>query len=92
MKLSRVQIERMVRKVITELRVQGVASYKVTEDKILACGVEAIEKELGKERDLDREVHKMLDDLERQNPGGFERHKMFILLKNRLAKDRKVVL
>jgi hypothetical protein len=34
----------------------------------------------------------MMDDLERQNPGGFQRFKMFPMLKRRLAKEKGIIL
>jgi len=92
MKLSRPQIEQLVTRVFTELQNQGVATFKVPIEKILSRGVEIIEKEYQRERDLEREVHKKLDELEAENPGGFERHKMFHLLKKRMATERKVIL
>jgi len=41
---------------------------------------------------LDVEVNRLMDDLERQNPGEFQRFKMFPLLKKRLAKEKGIIL
>lgn len=45
-----------------------------------------------REDDLAHEVNRMLDDLERQDPGGFERRKMFAMIKVKLAKQKGIVL
>ncbi len=92
MKLSRPQIEQLVRRVFTELQGSGVATLKAPIEKILARGVELIEAEYRKERELEREVHRVLDDLEKQESEGFDRHKMFLMLKRRMAQERKLVL
>lgn len=50
-----------------------------------------INKNFQEEKDLNREVEKMMDDLEDQGET-FERHKMRPLIKSRLAKKRGFVL
>jgi hypothetical protein len=92
MKLTKVQIERLVRTVLTELKTQKLATFKVPEDKILKRGIELIDEEYQAEKDLETEAKKMIDDLERKQGGGFERHKMFLMIKNELAKKKGVVL
>ena len=42
--------------------------------------------------ELTVEVNRILDDLEKQNPGGFERRKMFSMVKAKLAKQKGIVL
>ena len=44
------------------------------------------------EMNLDREVNQMLDQLERTNGGEFQRFKMYPILKQKLAKEKKVIL
>ncbi len=67
-------------------------TLKTTEDKVAKRAAELIAAEFQKEKDLDHEVHKMMDDLERQNPNSFERGKMFPMLKKRLAKQKGLIL
>ena len=67
-------------------------TIKAPEDKVFRRAVEFIEKEYEAEALLEREVHKMLDDLERQNPNQFQRGKMFQMLKKRLAQEKGIVL
>lgn len=92
MKLSKLHIERLVRKIFDELKAKKLMTCKVPEEKAFRRAVEAIENEFVIEANLDREVHKMLDDLERQNPNQFQRGKMFGMLKTRLAKEKGIIL
>ena len=59
---------------------------------MLRRAVELVAADFARERQLDEEVNKMMDDLERQNPGSFQRYKMFPLLKKRLAQEKGIVL
>lgn len=92
MKLTPIQMDRMVRRIFDDLKAQNLVEFKDPEDKVFKRAIELVQAEYKKEADLDREVHAMLDDLERKNPGEFERYKMFPLLKKRLAKEKKVIL
>lgn len=85
-------IERLVHSVFKELKEQNIVTFKDKEDKVYRRACEIIAQEYQRESALDAEVNKMMDDLERQNPGEFQRFKMFPLLKKKLAKDRKIVL
>lgn len=93
MKLSSTQIDRLVRSILKELKEQNaIETFKVPEEKVFKKAVEVILENIEEERQLERDTHKMLDDLEKKSPGGFERHKMFLMLKKRLAEERKFVL
>lgn len=92
MKLTEKMLKRLVGTVVKELKASGGMTMKDKEEKILQRALSALTSEVAREAELDREVLKMMDDLERQNPGGFERYKMFPLLKKRLAKEKGYVL
>jgi hypothetical protein len=92
MKISDKLIERIVRAVFRELKEQEVVTFKEKEDKVFRRAVDLIANEYQREAQLDAEVHKMMDDLERQNHGEFQRFKMFPLLKKRLAKEKGIIL
>lgn len=92
MKLTDKMIQRMVQSVFKELKSVKAIQFKEKEDVVLKRGVEIIKKDLDREIQLDRDVNKMMDDLERQNPGEFQRYKMFPLLKKRLAKEKGIVI
>lgn len=92
MKLTKIQIERLCRTVLNEMKKQNIVTYKAPEDKVFRRAVELIQNEYNKEKDLEREASAMVEDLERKNPGGFERHKMFLMIKQQLAKQKGVIL
>jgi hypothetical protein len=92
MKLQPTQIERLVQNVFDRLKEQELIQFKTTEKEVFARAVALVTADFKREDDLVHEVHKMMDDLEQQNPGGFDRRKMFPLLKQRLAKQKGIVL
>ena len=92
MKLTDKQILRLAQTLLNELKDQNIITFKEKEDKVTQRAVELIKEDFRKEAELDAEVNKMMDELERQNPGSFQRYKMFPLLKKRLAKEKGVIL
>ena len=54
--------------------------------------VNAMMNELKKEEQIEIDVKALMDQMERQHEGEFQRHKMFPMLKQKLAKERKVIL
>ena len=82
----------MVSYIVTELKTQKIITLKVDESQVLQRALEVVKGDFQRETQLDMQVNKMMDDLERQNPGGFERYKMFPLLKKRLAKEKGIIL
>jgi hypothetical protein len=92
MKLKIPEINRVTRAVIDRLKAKGLITFKKPEAEVLEFAVQLVLQDQGKEDDLILEVNRMLDTLEKQNPGSFDRHKMFNLLKQKLAKDKGIVL
>lgn len=92
MKLTPLQMQKLVEKVFEAWKKQNMVTFKVDEKKVFERALNAVKDEYQKEADLDREVNKMLDELERTHGGEFQRFKMYPILKQKLAKERKVVL
>jgi hypothetical protein len=92
MRLSPLQIQKLTEKVFEVWKKQNVVIFKEDEKKAFARALEAVKADYRRESQLEQEVNKMLDDLERTNSGEFQRYKMFPLLKQKLAKERKIVL
>ena len=86
------QIKKFISYIFESLKSKSVVEFKKEESEVLEVAMEIVQKELQKEKDLDEEVNKMMDDLESQNPGGFQRYKMFPLLKRKLAEKKGIVL
>ncbi|MGZ3743037.1 MAG: DUF507 family protein [Pseudobdellovibrionaceae bacterium] len=92
MKLSSQQIQVLAEKILNHWKKQNLIVFKEDEKTVLARMVEIIKEDYDREAALDREVNAMLDQLEKSNPGEFQRFKMFPILKQKLAKERKVIL
>lgn len=92
MKLTPGQMQILAHKVLDHWKKQNLITLKTDEKVVFNKILDVIKGELQKEVDLDREVNKMLDQLERTNAGEFQRYKMYPILKQKLAKERKVIL
>ena len=92
MRITPIQIDRLVRKIFDELKNQNAIEFKDSEDKVFKKAVAYVVADFAKEAQLDVEVNKMLDQLEKKNPGEFQRYKMFPLLKKRMAQEKGIVL
>ena len=92
MKLSAQQIQVLAEKILNQWKKQNLIVFKEDEKKVLARVAEIIQEDYNREMALDRDVNAMLDQLEKSNPGEFQRYKMFPILKQKLAKERKVIL
>jgi hypothetical protein len=92
MKISEKQMKRMAEAILKGLKEQKVVQFKEKEDAVLERASALIRADFHREAELDREVNRMMDDLERQNQGEFQRYKMFPMLKRRLAKEKGIIL
>lgn len=91
MKLSASQIQRLSEKILNQWKSQNLITLKVEEKQVLQAMKDAIAQELQKETDLEKEVHGLMDQMEKQGQE-FSRGKMFQLLKKKLANEKKVIL
>ncbi|MCC2677579.1 MAG: hypothetical protein K0R29_155 [Pseudobdellovibrio sp.] len=92
MKLTTSQIQRLSEKILNQWKSQNLITFKVDEKVVLQTITDAIVGDLQKEEQLDRDVNALMDQMERQHEGQFQRHKMFPMLKQKLAKERKIIL
>jgi len=92
MKLTQTQIQKLAEKTLEAWKKQNIVTFKTDEKKVLQRIIQAIQADFDKEAQLEKDVNKMLDDLERTNSGEFQRYKMYPMLKQKLAKERKIVL
>ncbi len=51
-----------------------------------------LSEDLNKEKELEKEVDQMLDQLEKTHAGQFERYKMYPLLKKKMAKEKGIII
>ena len=92
MKLTASQIQRLSEKILNQWKSQNLITFKVDEKVVLKTIVEAVTADFQREEQLDRDVNTLMDQMEREHEGQFQRHKMFPMLKQKLAKERKVIL
>lgn len=85
-------MQKLAEKVFEQWKKQNVIIFKEDEKKVFQRALEVIKENYQEEADLEQEVIKMIDQLERTNPGEFQRYKMFPILKQKLAKERKFIL
>lgn len=92
MKLNSTQIHRLSEIIFNEWKKSSLIQFKVDEKLILKKIIEIIQADYQREADLDKEVFKMVEQLEKSHSGEFQRYKMIPLLKQKLAKERKIIL
>ena len=93
MRLTPQQQTRLVQMVFDHWKKNHVIQFKTSEKEAFDFALDSVKKEYQKEADLEKEVLSKLDELERQQgPGSFQRGKMFHLLKQKLAAERKIIL
>lgn len=85
-------IESLVRRVLLELEKSNIISFNKSKEAILNRGKEIILKDFDREAELEKEVIKMLDAIEKEQGDQFERHKMFKMLKKKVADERGIIL
>ncbi|MBC7742163.1 MAG: DUF507 family protein [Bdellovibrionaceae bacterium] len=92
MKLTASQIQRLSEKILNQWKSQNLITFKVDEKVVLKTIVDAITDDFRKEEMLDNDVKALMDQMEREHGSEFQRHKMFPMLKQKLAKERKIIL
>lgn len=92
MKLTTSQIQRLSEKILNQWKNQNIITLKVDEKIVLQTIVDAITQDFKREEQLEHEVNGLMDQMEKEHEGQFQRHKMFPMLKQKLAKERKIIL
>lgn len=86
------QVKRFVQSIFEALKSRNLVEWKAKEEEVFQRAISIVNSDFQREKELDEEVNQMLDDLEKQNPGSFQRYKMFPLLKRKLAEKKGIVL
>lgn len=94
MRLKDDQISKLGEKVLADLTAAGQIVLKKERGVILAAIKEAVRADIKAEEDLEKDAENLLEQTLRSMRGGAEidRHKMLRMIKEKLAKDRKIVL
>ena len=93
MRLTAEEVSRIVEKLIQEWKSSKFMTVRAPDEKLKRLLNEVILKELRVEDDLNRDVEQMLAKHEKDfQSGKLDRRKMFAMIKNQLAKERKIIL
>lgn len=95
MRLKDEQVQRLAEKVMSDLTSAGLITLKAERGAALNAVKAAITGDLKGEEALERDAETLLDQTLRSmgsGAAGIDRHKMFRMIKEKLAKERKIVL
>lgn len=93
MKLTSDQVEKISRAVLDSLKEKKLLVFKADESKVLERITEAILADLRAEDKLDREVEEMISSHSADLGGqSIDHRKMFNMIKNKLIKERGLII
>lgn len=92
MRLNQFQIESLSKKILSALEEKRLVTFREGKEKALKKTIETIEADYEEEKQLEIEVNSALDRLERQQSEGFDRHKMFKMMKKKMAEEKGIIL
>ena len=94
MRLKEEQIHRLAEKILADLASAGLITLKKDRGTALAAVKAAIVTDIRGEETLEKDAEKLLDQTLRSmgSGSGIDRQKMLRMIKEKLAKDRKIVL
>ncbi len=94
MRLKKEQIERLAEKILADLDTANIVSLKVEREKVLETITGVITSDIKSEEDLEKDAERILDQTLHSMGGGvgIDRHKMLKMIKEKLAKERNIVL
>lgn len=94
MRLKEEQIGRLAEHIMEDLTAAGLITLKKERGALLAAIKAAITTDIKAEESLESDAEKLLDQTLRSMGGeaGIDRHRMLRMIKEKLAKERKIVL
>jgi hypothetical protein len=92
MRLNQFQIESLSKKILSSLEEKKLVSFREGKEKALKKTIETLENDYEEEKQLEIEVNAALDRLEKQQTEGFDRHKMFKMMKKKMAEEKGMIL
>ncbi len=94
MRLKKDQIDRLAEKIFADLDNAKLVSLKAERKQTIETIKGIIASDIKAEEDLENEAERILDQTLRATGGGtgIDRHKMLKMIKEKLAKERNIVL
>ena len=95
MRLKEEQIQRLSERVYNDLSAAGLITPRRERGAVVEGIAKAITRDIASEQDLDRDAERLLDETIAglgRAAADIDRRKMLRMIKDRLAKERKIVL
>jgi hypothetical protein len=95
MRLKEEQIQRLAEKVFTDLTNEGLIAPKRERGAVVSGIVKAVNEDFGREQSLERDAERLLNETIAglgKGAAEIDRRKMLKMIKDKLAKERKIVL
>ncbi len=92
MKLNTSQIQRLSEKILANWKSLNLIEFKTDEKIVLQTIKDCITKNILAEDQLDKEIFGMIEALQNEHGDQYSKGKMFPILKQKLAKERKLIL
>ncbi len=92
MKLNTSQIQRLSEKILANWKSLNLIEFKTDEKIVLQTIKDCITKNILAEDQLDKEIFGMIEALQNEHGDQYSKGKMFPILKQKLAKERKFIL
>ncbi len=74
------------------LEEKHLVTFREGKEKALKKTIETIQQDYEEEKQLENEVNLALDRLEKQETEGFDRYKMFKMMKKKMAEEKGIIL
>ena len=93
MRLKKEQVDKISHLVVKALQGKKLATFKVSEGKILTKIFEIIAKNLEEENKIDEQVRKLMEQYQSQIASGqLDRQKVFQMIKKQLVKEKNFII
>jgi hypothetical protein len=95
MRLKEEQIHRLAEKVYNDLSADGMITPRRERGAVVEGIIKAIIQDINREQSLERDAERLLDETIAglgRAAAGIDRRKMLRMIKDKLAKERKIVL
>ena len=88
MKWSKEQVKRMVRGVFNDLKANNIVTFKSPEDLVVTKAINYVIADQNKDKEIDKQAWKMVEELESQASDPIDRHKLFQMIRKKLMVEK----
>ncbi len=87
-KWTKEQIKRVAKGVFSDLKANNIVTFKAPEDSVMTKVVSYVIADQNKDKEIDKEARRMVEDLESKASDTIDRHKLFQLVKKKLMAEK----